>query len=163
MNSETRWSVNESLLQSYRSIFISSQSFLLAVGALTFDKESWMMTGLNIVLATMSLVMIRWIWFPVVKSRRRIVDYYKFSMDLPEEVQNEFFTAFKEDDFVKDGELRNRANEFLLKNHPQWTNIKSDLRETRKKVDGWIPLGFSIVWVIFLIISIIQLTQLIIN
>lgn len=34
------WSINESLLQSYRSIFISSQSFLLAVGGIVVDKST---------------------------------------------------------------------------------------------------------------------------
>ncbi len=40
----TRWSVNESLLQSHRSIFISSQTFLIAVGAilLEIDKPEWL-------------------------------------------------------------------------------------------------------------------------
>jgi len=32
MTDMEKWSINESLLQSYRSIFISSQSFPLAVG-----------------------------------------------------------------------------------------------------------------------------------
>jgi hypothetical protein len=34
-----RYSINENLLQSYRQIFISSESFLLAVGTLALEQD----------------------------------------------------------------------------------------------------------------------------
>ena len=40
MDSLDRWAINETLLQSYRATFISSQSFLLAVGATFAGKNA---------------------------------------------------------------------------------------------------------------------------
>ncbi len=158
LTAETRWSVNESLLQSYRSIFISSQSFLLAVGAVTFDRYAF----LNIILAVMSLVMIWWIWLPVVTARRRIVDYYKFSLSLTAEQQLYYFEHFTEGQYVSDGKSREQVNDYL-ENTLQLTHKITDMRETREKVDFWLPFGFSIIWLFFLIPSGIGLLNVFFN
>ncbi len=145
---ETKWSVNETLLQSYRSIFISSQSFLLAVGAFSFEKYRL----LNIILALMSLFMIWEIWVKVVKARRRIVDYYKFALELTEEQRIELGQITDEYGYAWDGAPRLAANlyfeEILKPKKPI-----SDLRETRKKIDLWLPIGFSLIWAIFLMVG----------
>lgn len=148
LNLETKWSVNESLLQSYRSIFISSQSFLLAVGAFSFEKFRL----LNILLAIMSLLMIWGIWIPVVRARRRIVDYYKYALKLTDEQRQKFGQITDEIGYVPNGKLRNAANQFL----EETLNLDkpvSDLRETRKKVDLYLPIGFSLIWLIFLLVG----------
>ena len=157
-NLDTKWSVNESLLQSYRSIFISSQSFLLAVGAVTFDRYA----SLNLILAVMSLVMIWWIWIPVVKARRRIVDYYKYPISLSLEQQKVFFESFTEHNYVRNGSKRDQANLYLQDTLKLKKPI-TDLRETRKKVDFWLPVGYSVIWLLFFIPSAIQLLKLVIH
>jgi hypothetical protein len=145
MNLETKWSVNESLLQSYRSIFISSQSFLLAVGAVLVEQYPY----LNIVIAGLSLLMIWWIWIPVVKARRRIVDYYKYALKLNDEQSVLFLQRFI-------------ANQFLQEAIGEKKPI-TDLRETRKKIDIYLPIGFSIIWLLFIIISIVEMIQYLIK
>ena len=145
---ETKWSVNESLLQSYRSIFISSQSFLMAVGAFSFEKYRL----LNILLAIMSLLMIWMIWVPVVRARRRIVDYYKYALKLTDDQQIEFGQITDENGYVRDGNQRSAANRYLEEKLKLAKPI-SDLRETRLKVDIYLPIGFSLIWFIFLLVG----------
>ena len=134
-----KWSINESLLQSYRSIFISSQSFLLAVGAIVSGKD------INVLLATasISLLMIWAIWFPVVRARHRIVDYYKYSASL-EEPQKSKLCSEKE--YVHNCKLRKKANEVF--------GIKTNWRPTRVKLDLLTPLLFSEVWLVLVLYEI---------
>jgi len=74
MTDQERWNANESLLQSYRSIFISSVSFLLAVGAIVAEKS----IAVLMAVAVVSVLMIWAIWFRVVRARHLIVDYYMY-------------------------------------------------------------------------------------
>ncbi|MBA7645545.1 MAG: hypothetical protein GH143_01355 [Calditrichaeota bacterium] len=137
-----KWSTNETLLQSYRSIFISSQSFLLAVGVLSFDRSNWLL----IILAEISVFMIWYIWFPVVKTRHRFVDYHKYALELSEEEQSKLCEVKK---YVEDKEERKQANIILKLCNGQW-------RLTRKKVDILIPCFFICIWVCLLILKIIE-------
>jgi hypothetical protein len=130
---DDKYSVNETLLQSYRSIFISSQSFLLAVGAIVSGKSPCVLYITTIV----GLSMIWFLWFPVVKSRHRIVDHYKFSAKLSE---SELKGLCSVDEYVHDRKLRAKANKLF--------KITTNWRETRKKVDFWIPFLFSVIWIV---------------
>lgn len=131
-----RWNINETLLQSYRSIFISSQSFLLAVGAIVSGKSPLVLYAV----AAISLLMIWGIWFPVVRSRHRIVDYYKHGMALPETKRSELCT---EKQYVHDDELRKKANALF--------GVESNWRPTRKKLDLMMPVLVSSVWIVLVI------------
>ena len=132
-DTEGRWSINESLLQSYRSIFISSQSFLLAVGAIVSGKNE----AVLFVTAAASLVMIWLIWFPVVRARHKIVDYYKYSVTLSEPDRSQLCT---EHQYVHNRELRKRANALF--------QIDTNWRPTRVKIDLMIPVAFSLIWIV---------------
>jgi hypothetical protein len=103
---EDRWGINESLLQSYRSIFISSQSFLLAVGAIISDKNA---VALFIIVA-ISLGMIWFIWLPVVTCRQKIVDYYKCGGSLTEAARSQLCS---EHEYVHNRALRISANKLF--------------------------------------------------
>ena len=131
VNMEERYTVNETLLQSYRTIFISSQSFLLAVGAIVAGKNP----GVLFITAVLSLVMIWFIWFPVVRARHRIVDYYKiYKMLSATDIER-----LSENEYVHDHILRAKANKlFGITN---W-------RETRIKIDIMIPVLFSLIWIV---------------
>ena len=131
-----RWSINESLLQSYRQIFISSQSFLLAVGAIASGKS----TVVLVVTAAVSLLMIWAIWFPVVRARHLIVDYHKHGASLPEPTRSDLCS---ERDYVHNRELRRMANVTL--------GIETNWRPTRLKVDLMTPVLFSCVWVVLIL------------
>ena len=84
---------------------------------------------------SVGMLVIWFIWFPVVRARHRIVDYYKYSAslnaaDLP--------TLCSEYNYVNDSEQRAKAN-VLFKLATNW-------RKTRKKLDIGMPVLFSIVW-----------------
>lgn len=72
MQSE-KTAINESLLQSYRSNMIASQSFLLAVAAAFYEKNDI----LEMACVFMALFQLWYIWFRVIRVRAIIVDYYK--------------------------------------------------------------------------------------
>lgn len=128
-----KWSVHENLLQWYRSIFIASQSFLLVVGTLFLEKCGWMFYGIFAI----SLCIVWIIWFPVVKSRHKIVDYYKGALELDEENINQLCT---EKEYVHSKAKRKEANNRF--------QIKTNWRTTRKKIDLWLPISFTIIWLL---------------
>ena len=136
MSDTEKWSINETLLQSYRSIFISSQSFLLAVGAIVSGKSQIVFYAI----AAISLLMIWAIWFPVVRARHRIVDYYKYGAVLSESKRSELCS---EEQYVHDYRLRKKANELL--------GIRNNWRHTRKKLDLLMPALISSVWLVLVI------------
>lgn len=135
-----KWSVNETLLQYYRTIFISSQSFIIVVGAITVDKSFWIFLPIFL----LSLIIIWFIWFPVVKARHRIVDYYKYSLDLDEKELKKLISYCSESEYVHDKRSREVANRLLKISKGNW-------RDTRKKVDLFLPIIFSIIWLILAI------------
>ncbi len=131
-----RWRINESLLQSYRSLFISSQSFLLSVGAIIADKSTLAVS----VVAVLSLFMIWVIWFPMVRARHLIVDYYKYGVSIPHPKPAE---VCSEDQYVHDPDLRKKANEAF--------GINTNWRSTRVKLDFITPVIFTAIWVVLVI------------
>jgi hypothetical protein len=135
----TKWSVNESLLQSHRSIFICSQTFLIAVGAILLEtsKPEWLIW----LLAGSGFTIIWLFWFRVVITRARVVDYYKFQLDDNFKAN---FDNCSEDDYV-----RNRDGKRKSINK---TIDKSNLRATRWKMDVGLPIIFSLIWLALLIV-----------
>lgn len=127
-----RWSANEALLQSYRSIFISSQSFLLTAGAVLTGKSPTLL----FVVAGAALVMIWLVWFPVVRAPLRIVDYHKYAAALASEA---LANLCSEHQYVHDPSSRIKANALL--------GIATNWRATRVKMDILLPILFSALWV----------------
>jgi hypothetical protein len=134
-----KWSVNENLLQWYRSIFISSQSFLLIVLTLFLEKSTGTFYGIWFV----SMLIILYIWFPVVISRHRIIDYYKYMIDLDSESISQLCT---ENEYVNCKEKRNEANRIL--------HIDTNWRSTRRRIDGLLPILFIFVLILLFIYKI---------
>lgn len=124
MDAMNRWAINETLLQSYRSTFISSQSFLLAVGAIVTGKS-----GVLVYLTAMVGMLVIWfVWFPVVRARHKIVDYYKYSAALDAKSLSRICS---EHEYVHDVDRRREANALL--------GVSTHWRETRVKVDVGSP------------------------
>ena len=146
-NFENEWNTNESLLQSYRSIFLSSQSFLLAVGAILLDKGN-----ILILVAAISLIQIWFIWFRVVYARSLIVDYYKYGGLLDDEKISDLggcSAYLKADDkYVGDPEYRKKINSIFKSCD---LNFSKNMRLTRIKIDVLIPVTFTLVWAGFLL------------
>ena len=130
MNDAERYKINESNLQSYRLLFIISGSSLLIVGSIVLDTHPWLL----VLIASISLFIIWAIWYPVVKSRHLIVDYYKYCSNfiiVPEEVCDL-------DSYINEKAVRLETNEIL--------GITSNWRTTRRKIDFLLPLLYSILW-----------------
>jgi hypothetical protein len=127
----TRWSVNENLLQWYRSIFIASQSFLLVVGTLFLEKSRL----ICLVISGISIFIILIIWVPVVRSRHKIVDYYKGALEIDEKSRKQLCT-WKE--YVECRGKRGEANKIF--------QIKTNWRKTRWKMDLLMPILFTLIW-----------------
>lgn len=134
----TKWSVNESLLQSHRSIFICSQTFLIAVGAILLEanKPWWLLWFI----AALGFIIIWWFWVGVVISRGRIVDYYKFQLN---EKWKSHFDKCSEDDYVKNIDGKRKSINKKIG--------KRNLRVTRKKLDVGLPIIFSLIWLALVI------------
>lgn len=127
----TKWSVNESLLQSYRSIFISAESFLLAVAVFSIEEST-----LFFYISSGIAVLIIWVlWFPIVRSRHLIVDYYKYALELSDKKREKLCS---EREFVQKGDHYLETKRRL--------GIKSHWRLTRIKMDLLLPILFSIFW-----------------
>ena len=131
----TKWDVNENLLQSYRSISIASQSFLLAVGSL-LDKDLFIFL---VLLAGFSIYMIWGIWYEVVKFRHYAVDYYKYGLKLPKNKRDEFSKNFPIKDYFESQSVREQVKIEL--------SIPTYWRATRKKIDRQIPIILTFIWV----------------
>jgi hypothetical protein len=127
-----KWQNNESLLQSYRQIFIGSQSFMLAVGAILFNATDPL---LLVIIAILSLAIIWYIWFLVVIARHKAVDYHKY-LTLRECVPD---GVCSEEDYINDPKLRLNTNKLL--------GISTNWRPTRKKIDLYLPIIYSVAWV----------------
>ncbi len=135
MDDDLRWEVNESLLQSYRSIFISCESFLLAVGALLYDQM--LLLGF---MSVIGLLIIWLFWYPVVRSRHLIVDYYKFRATLNDDGASQLCTL---EQYVHRRNLRRKANQVF--------GLRTNWRSTRLKMDLWLPIVFSLMWLTFFV------------
>jgi len=131
INGEDRdlYSINESLLQSYRRIFISTASFLLAVGIFAKDEKN---LPLFYFIIGMNLLIILWGWVPIVKVRAKIVDYYKYCIYKDPNYERELY--------IKSRKYRNKANKSVGKAGP-W-------RLTRIKIDIVLPSMFVVVWLV---------------
>ena len=147
----TKWDVNENLLQSYRSISIASQSFLLAVGSL-LDQDLFLFL---VILASLSIFMLWFIWYEVVQFRHFAVDYYKYILKLPREQQLIFSKLYPFDDYMEDSTIREKARD-LLKIPTYW-------RKTRKKIDRWIPIILTVIWILLVIFKYLEYSHLIQN
>ena len=128
MDHGNSWRVNESLLQSYRSIFISSQSFLLGVGAYIAKWEPLFFLAIFAI----AQYIIWFVWKEVVRSRSYIVDFHKFQVTKPLPFN------VSESEYVHDSTLRDKAN--------QEFGIKSNIRKTRQKMDVILPNLYSVIW-----------------
>jgi hypothetical protein len=135
------WSANERLLQSYRSIFISSQTFMLAVGALFWGK-SWIVLC---VVGGISVCVIWAVWVPVVFARHKIVDYYKHACSLTESQRESLCT---ETVYVRNADSRRKTNELF--------DIRSNLGVTRLKIDIVVPASLTLLWIVFVVSAYVE-------
>ncbi len=129
MNHLEEWSRSESLLQSYRQIFVSSQAVFIAAGAFLVGTSDLLL----LVTAILGWLMIWFIWFPVVRARHLIVDYHKH-LALGRDASG----ICSEREYVQDRDKRRSANRIL--------GVSKNMRPTRFKIDVLLPALYSLVW-----------------
>lgn len=165
-----KWGTYESNVQMYRSNFISSQSFFLAVGAILLGKSPlWIIIALAIIAA----INIWYIWFRIILSRIRIVDFHKFNMGkkfafkidesgkkeiiMTNDSENGDYIQIREKDYVASAEIRRGINKLMTQKkelREQWSDSSDkgcfrNMRTTRIKIDILVPISFSLVWALF--------------
>jgi hypothetical protein len=140
-----QWQVNESLLQSYRGLAMTAQSFLLAVGAIVATARIGgpVPAMAFAVIAAAGLLHLWWIWVPVVRARALIVDYYKFQVepDLGEDRLAELARRCPPDRFVAAARLRAEIRVAFFGQPPSGPG-----RLTRAKLDLIVPGLYTAVW-----------------
>ncbi len=142
MNADGKWAVNEMLLQGYRASFISSQAFLIAASSIAGLKSALVAFAI----ALLGMVIVWFIWYPVVRTRHLIVDYYKYSESMLPERKVELCS---EVEYVHCGEKRSAANRLF--------EISTNWRATRLKMDIALPIIFTAIWVLLLVQSFSEL------
>lgn len=134
-NHSRQWHSNEYLLQSYRLIFASSHTVLLAVGAIVFEQNKWILLAI----AALALYAIWFIWLSVVVARQRAVDYHKYI----------FLHRANADTLCSEEQYINNSAERHLFN--QQFAIQTNWRTTRKKIDLHLPLLYSALWAVLVL------------
>lgn len=138
MNNDEKYRMNEMNLQAYRLMFIPLEAILLISGILIHDQPQFIF----MVFISFSLYSIWGLWFPIVRSRQRVVDYYKYqsqSKHVPEDLPDL-------ESYVHDKEVRKQVNEEL--------GISANWRKTRRKLDFILPVLFTLSWIVLLLYEI---------
>lgn len=128
--------INQSLLKSYRLIFISMQLLLLIAGTIVLFKSSLILY----IISGIALIVIWWVWVPVVSSRHRLIDFNKYMAEASDDLKNRIRKICPEGEtgYVHNKSIREKVNELF--------GLESNWRETRRKIDIWLPVLFSIAW-----------------
>lgn len=138
MNNDDKYRLNETNLQAYRLMFIPLEAILLLIGVIIQDKPQFIF----MVFISISLYSIWGLWFPIVRSRQRVVDYYKYqalAKRVPEDLPDL-------ESYVHDKEVRKQVNEAL--------GISANWRKTRRKLDFLLPVLFTLSWIFLLLYEI---------
>ena len=140
---EKKWAVYESNVQQYRVLSATVQSFLLAVGSVLFTQSN-VPNLLMLLVAALGVAHVFLIWYPIVKARHRIIDYYKFQFycNLSQERQRELAVFCKEEEYVHDDKKWQDVNAQFF-DRPKlklW-------RETRHKLDRLVPGAYVLIWI----------------
>lgn len=153
MNSDNSWAINDANLQSYRNMYLSSQSIMLAVGAILIEKG----LILIILLSIIALFQIYCIWVPIMHYRGLIVDFYKFKLgehfdwngDFVEEIAEHPLT---DSIYCNNKKIRVKVN-YLYSVNIYKEKPFSNYRKTRLKLDLFMPISMTLMWILYIIIA----------
>ena len=158
-NEYAEWTLYDTNVQSYRSNMIASQSLLLAVAAIFYEKA----VVLAIVICIVGLINQWYIWWRVIQSRAIISDFHKFNSlyELSIKVNNKGDVwedgdlYLSEQTYVSNRSVRQKANNWIVAQTGN-KKFKTNYRITRIKLDIILPIMFSIIWVLILWFSVIS-------
>ena len=144
-----QWAIYEAQLQSYRSNMLSSQSFLLAVAAIFYKKSIVLEIGCAII----AVIQLWYIWYRVILTRARVVDFYKYNLSASFNAEGDQDThdgnRLEEKRYVQDKELRKRVNDKV-------DDLKHNFRLTRIKLDIILPISFTLMWALIVTVSMVD-------
>jgi hypothetical protein len=159
MDTENRWAVNEDLANSYRELSVSSQSFLLAVGAILLSENNF---WLVLIISVVALVIIWWLFFRIIYVRSIITDYYKYEMSNLFGASGDAIApgdkALRENDYVRNAKLRRKVNGLMPTVSSKWDRDTpfGNLRATRFKLDVALPALFTLIWLVFVVYTAVK-------
>ena len=149
-NSNEKWSTYEANVQAYRSNFLSSQSILLAVGAISLGKIFY----LTLMISIIGLFHMWVIWFRVIIIRTRIVDYHKFGFkklfDNEGNLSNQNYNYLQEIIYSNNWKVRFKVNKNYSNIWERKPKKFTNLRTTRIKLDLLIPITLTLIWLMFI-------------
>ncbi len=150
---ENKWSTYESNMQAYRSCFLSSQSIMLAVGAVLLDKSKIAI----IIIAVLSMFQILFVWVPVIYKRSLIVDFHKYNMAKKfdkkgNKIRKNNKHHLTEIIYCNNRKVRKKVNSKMSKNICNGKTFVN-IRKTRMKIDIIIPISMISLWAIYICIS----------
>ena len=168
---QTQWTTYESNVQNYRGLGMSTQSILLAVGAIILGQHQRFTFA---ALAVIAEIVTWFIFFPSIFARTAIVDFHKFEMaqkfdrfanpkaaDGPRPDPGDQNAHLLEKEYAKVSlsgvRLRRKVNEELsqrnlIKYGPSAERFRT-LRMTRRNFDVIVPALFTLVWIVFTVQS----------
>jgi len=148
---DSQWSTYEANVQSYRGLAMSAQSLYLAVGAILLGVGDKLPFFTVLVLA---MVTTWYVFFPVIFARCAIVDFHKFNLGSRFDVHGDLRAT------EADSRLLERAYANLWRGRALRARVGAQIemparqrfrtmRQTRLKLDLFIPISVSIVWIVF--------------
>jgi hypothetical protein len=135
VDNQEKYRTNEMKLQAYRLMFIPLEAILIVAGIAVYEKPRF----LFLFLMAVSLYTIWGLWFPIVRARQKVVDYYKYQ-STPDQVRD---LGVDLESYIHDKELRRKVNDQL--------GISANWRTTRRKIDFILPVLFTLIWFVLLI------------
>ncbi|WP_425836893.1 hypothetical protein [Microbacterium sp. PA5] len=148
---DSQWSTYEANVQSYRGLSMSAQSLYLAVGAILLGVGDRLPFFTVLILA---MVTTWYVFFPVIFARCAIVDFHKFDLG------SRFDRDGNPRESTDDSRLSERAYANLWRGRGLRARVASHIdmpagqrfrtmRQTRLKLDLFIPISVTIVWLVF--------------
>jgi hypothetical protein len=135
VDNKEKYRLNEMNLQAYRLMFIPLEAILIVAGITVYEKPRF----LFLFLMAVSLYTIWGLWFPIVRSRQKVVDYYKYQ-STPDRIRD---LGVDLESYIHDKEIRQKVNDQL--------GISANWRKTRRKIDFILPVLFTLIWLVLLI------------
>lgn len=150
---DNSWSTYEANLQAYRSNFLSSQSIMLAVGAIIIDKSKIA----TVLIAAIAVFQIVYVWLPVIYYRFLLVDFHKYCLGDRFDVNGDFVEKengepLTELIYCKNKKIRQNVNEYLSKEISRERPF-GNWRETRRKIDIVIPVSMISLWCVYILVA----------
>ncbi|WP_273020645.1 hypothetical protein [Rheinheimera sp.] len=130
----TLWGIQDSLLQSYRTIFIGMQSLFVSFGTVITQGDNVIYPLLGITVLSMCAL---WFWVSICNARGQSVyltQYLAIKAESGEPV-------YKPLEILK--HFQSGSHPEILKD-PRFIALKGGL--TRKKMESWLPILFFLVW-----------------